>query len=151
MVSERRCDGWEGKHSMQRNYLYNYYPILTYQCISSPENESIGWNESCMDTRESKQPSWWKWEWRVGQKRTKGAGLQLEAAAALATWKRETRRGRTCHTSNDSDSDWGHVLYARQSQCSSLRSYFTMTRTETLTCATSFRASRKYVAMHLCY
>ena len=49
-VSERHCDGWEGKHSMQRNYLYNYYPILTYQCISGPENESIGWNESCMDS-----------------------------------------------------------------------------------------------------
>src|SRR5882762_2453190 len=31
-VSERRCDGWEGRHSMQRNYLYKYYPILTYQC-----------------------------------------------------------------------------------------------------------------------
>ena len=66
----------------------------------------------------------------MSQKKTKGTGLQLEAAVALATWKRETRRGRTCHMSNDGDSDWAHVLFARQSQYSSLRSYFTMMRME---------------------
>ena len=104
-VSERRCDGWEGRHSMQQNYLCNYYPILTYQCISSPENESICRNESCMDSEGVQAAELVKKGVEGGSKRTEGAGLQLEAAAALATWKRETRRGRTCHTSNDSDSD----------------------------------------------
>ena len=38
-----------------------------------------------------------------------------------------------CHTLNDGDSDWAHMLFARQSQYSSLRSYFTMTRMEPIT------------------
>ena len=110
-VSERRCDGWEGRHSMQRNYLYKYYPILTYQC---PVRLLVVVVQNTRAFAEMKD-AWTASPSPRGEAGEKGSGgwVKKEPRAPGCSWKQQRRsqhgsgrkgRGRTCHTSDDSDS-----------------------------------------------